>query len=65
MTGQIVFLRDSDDVLALETRIETEDVFALDVRIVTDISPGSSLVAPCNTDDGCAATCASSCASNA
>lgn len=43
---------------------DTEDVFALDVRIVTDIGPDSDVAAPCNTDDGCDPTCASSCASN-
>jgi FxLD family lantipeptide len=40
----------------------TDDIFALDVRVVTDIGPG--VPTPCNTDDGCATTCASSCASN-
>lgn len=41
---------------------DTEDPFALDVRVVTDISPGDA-VAPCDTNDGCAPTCASSCIS--
>jgi len=39
------------------------DIFALDVRVVTDTGPGEAPT-PCSTDDGCAATCASSCASN-
>jgi FxLD family lantipeptide len=54
----------TEHVIAPDMRNVTEDVFALDVRIVTDISPGSDAAAPCNTDDGCAATCASSCVSN-
>lgn len=39
------------------------DAFALDVRVVTDISP--DVPTPCQTDDGCANTCASACTSNA
>lgn len=41
---------------------DTDDAFALDVRVVTEIGPDVST--PCNTGDGCAPTCASSCASN-
>ena len=37
------------------------DPFELDVRVVTDLRPGEA--PPCSTDDGCASTCASSCAS--
>ena len=40
------------------------DPFALDVEITVDVPPGASLEA-CTTNDGCAATCASSCASQA
>ncbi len=36
--------------------------FALDVQIVTDVRPGGVAEA-CTTNDGCAPTCASSCAS--
>lgn len=38
------------------------DEFVLDVQVVVDVKPGNA-VAPCGTDDGCAATCASACAS--
>jgi FxLD family lantipeptide len=38
------------------------DVFALDIALVID--PSRALPAACTTNDGCAATCASSCASN-
>jgi len=41
---------------------EFDDPFALDVQVVTDVQPGD-VVAPCATDDGCAPTCASACAS--
>lgn len=47
----------------LEAR-ESEDVFALDVHIVTDASVGEAGKG-CDTSDGCAATCASSCTSHA
>ena len=43
---------------------ETEDVFALDVRIVADASVGDAGKG-CDTSDGCAPTCASSCTSHA
>ncbi len=43
--------------------MDAEDPFALDVQVVTDISPGEA-AAPCGTDDGCEATCASSCVSD-
>ncbi|MER5647365.1 FxLD family lanthipeptide [Streptosporangium sp. NPDC002524] len=39
------------------------DLFALDLRVIVDVGSGSP-VAPCNTEDGCAPTCASSCTSN-
>jgi FxLD family lantipeptide len=47
-------------------RIGTEektpvDDFVLDVEVVIDASPRA--LAPCLTDDGCAGTCASACAS--
>lgn len=38
--------------------------FALDVRVVTDAGLGA-VSAPCTTNDGCAPTCISSCASKA
>lgn len=37
--------------------------FDLDLRIIADVAPG--VAAPCNTDDGCDPSCASSCTSNA
>jgi FxLD family lantipeptide len=40
-----------------------EDAFELDVRVVSDASFDGAI--PCQTDDGCANTCASACASNA
>jgi FxLD family lantipeptide len=40
------------------------DLFELDVQIVVDVQPGHAIAA-CSTNDGCAATCASSCASRA
>jgi FxLD family lantipeptide len=40
----------------------TMDDFDLQMSVITDIGPGGAN-APCNTDDGCAPTCASSCAS--
>jgi FxLD family lantipeptide len=42
---------------------DTDDVFALDIRIVTDANVSDAGRA-CDTSDGCAATCASSCVSN-
>ncbi|GAA0908553.1 FxLD family lanthipeptide [Virgisporangium aurantiacum] len=42
---------------------DTEDIFTLDVRIVTDANVGDT-GRGCDTSDGCAATCASSCVSN-
>jgi FxLD family lantipeptide len=41
---------------------ETEDVFVLDVRVVTEERVDPAAVR-CSTNDGCASTCASSCAS--
>jgi FxLD family lantipeptide len=35
------------------------DEFVLDVQVVTDVMPGEA----CDTNDGCAGTCASACAS--
>jgi FxLD family lantipeptide len=37
------------------------DDFVLDVQVVIDATPRA--MAPCLTDDGCAGTCASACAS--
>lgn len=55
---------DTKVAVPLDSRLTSEDVFALDVRVVTDSRTASDVAVPCNTDDGCAATCASSCASN-
>lgn len=41
---------------------DEEDVFALDLRITVDLDADAEV--PCGTNDGCAATCASSCVSN-
>jgi FxLD family lantipeptide len=41
---------------------DIEDVFVLDVQIITDV-PSNAAAARCSTNDGCASTCASSCAS--
>jgi FxLD family lantipeptide len=41
---------------------DADDDFVLDVVVVTDIGAGG-VAAPCSTDNGCAATCASSCVS--
>jgi FxLD family lantipeptide len=38
------------------------DPFALDVQVVADLAPNGAATR-CTTNDGCAATCASSCAS--
>jgi FxLD family lantipeptide len=43
---------------------EVKDVFALDVQILTDGSVGDA-GRGCDTNDGCAPTCASSCTSHA
>lgn len=43
--------------------IECEDPFDLDIRVITDVPPAGQGT-PCATDDGCAPTCASACASN-
>jgi FxLD family lantipeptide len=52
-------------VIVMAQTIEIEDFvgnpFELDVRVTTDLPAG--VAAPCSTDDGCASTCASSCAS--
>jgi FxLD family lantipeptide len=53
-TAETVVTRTPQDV--------ADDAFALDVVVVTDVRPGG-VAAPCNTDDGCAPTCASSCVS--
>ena len=43
--------------------VETDaDPFAIDVQVITD-APANGTAARCSTDDGCAGTCASSCAS--
>jgi FxLD family lantipeptide len=41
---------------------EIANPFALDVEIVIDVRPGE-LAEACTTNDGCASTCASACAS--
>lgn len=41
---------------------KTADLFVLDVQVVTDIQPDRA-DAPCDTNDGCAKTCASACTS--
>jgi len=43
---------------------DTENIFALDVRIITDANVGEA-GRGCDTSDGCAPTCASSCTSHA
>ncbi|MFB9321922.1 FxLD family lanthipeptide [Cryptosporangium minutisporangium] len=42
---------------------ETHDDFVLDVQVTTDTAVAQGAAAPCTTNDGCAPTCASSCAS--
>jgi FxLD family lantipeptide len=42
---------------------QTDDVFALDVHVVEDGTVGAA-GRGCDTNDGCASTCASSCVSN-
>lgn len=61
---KVMLTTDTKAVVALDGRLTSEDVFALDVRVVTDSRTAGDVAVPCNTDDGCAATCASSCASN-
>ena len=39
------------------------DDFVLDVQVVIDGAPRRGKDEPCLTDDGCAGTCASACAS--
>jgi FxLD family lantipeptide len=51
-----------DVVLDTGTEAGPEDAFALDVQIVAEDDLGG-VVAPCDTSNGCAPTCASSCAS--
>jgi FxLD family lantipeptide len=41
--------------------VDAKDPFELDVRLVIDVSAVEA--GPCDTNDGCAPTCASSCAS--
>jgi FxLD family lantipeptide len=41
---------------------DVEDMFALDVQVITDVTANGAATR-CSTDNGCAATCASSCAS--
>jgi FxLD family lantipeptide len=41
---------------------EREDIFLLDVQVITEYDEAGAN-ARCSTDDGCATTCASSCAS--
>lgn len=45
----------------IDTEIDTEDPFALDVRVIEDARPAEQTA--CATNNGCAPTCASSCAS--
>lgn len=40
----------------------TTETFDLDVQVVTDV-PADSADRACDTNDGCASTCASSCTS--
>ena len=47
--------------MAESSVMELEDPFALDVQVVTDVSTTEPTA--CSTNDGCAGTCASSCAS--
>ncbi|WP_414710894.1 FxLD family lanthipeptide [Pseudonocardia sp.] len=42
---------------------DVERAFELDVCVVSDV--GFDVATPCQTDDGCANTCASACTSNA
>jgi FxLD family lantipeptide len=46
----------------MDTAVLDEE-FDLDVRVIADAGPEEAIA--CNTDDGCAPTCASSCNSNA
>lgn len=39
------------------------DLSALDLRVIVDVGPGNAAV-PCDTEDGCAPSCASSCTSD-
>ncbi len=48
-----------NDLIRADTQ---NDPFALDLQVTLDV-PTSGAAARCNTDDGCAGTCASSCAS--
>jgi FxLD family lantipeptide len=41
---------------------EDDGPFAVSVEVITE-APGATAGRGCNTDDGCASTCASSCAS--
>jgi FxLD family lantipeptide len=50
------------DMQATLDAADIEDVFVLDVQIITDI-PSNTAALRCSTNDGCASTCASSCAS--
>lgn len=43
------------------SEVDDQEPFELDVRLVIDI--GASEAGACDTSDGCAPTCASSCAS--
>ena len=51
-----------DTMLDTEADVGLDDAFTIDVRFSTDVDMAGGL-APCGTDDGCAPTCASSCAS--
>jgi FxLD family lantipeptide len=47
--------------LDVRPEIDAEDPFALDVRVIEDALPAEQTA--CATNNGCAPTCASSCAS--
>ena len=49
----------SDQLSAIDT---DADPFALDVEVIADLGPNGA-ASRCTTNDGCAPTCASSCAS--
>ncbi len=48
-------------LLDARPEIDVEDPFALDVRVIEDARPAEQTA--CATNNGCAPTCASSCAS--
>jgi FxLD family lantipeptide len=60
-SGNSIPTKGRDMRATLETA-DTEDIFALDAQVITDVPPNPAAVR-CTTNDGCASTCASSCAS--